>query len=75
MAQKPKVSKRMSDKDFGEVTGETLKEDRDLLEPLAKVWSDTRGIVSRRTPLERPRAWAGQIPEGSGWAPSGPPWK
>ena len=37
MAQKLRVSKQMSDKDFDKVTEEILKEDKDLLELLAKV--------------------------------------
>lgn len=37
MAQKMRVSKQMSDKDFDKVTEEILKEDKDLLELLAKV--------------------------------------
>ena len=37
MAQKLRVSKQMSDKDFDKVTEEILKEDKDLLDLLAKV--------------------------------------
>jgi hypothetical protein len=37
MAQKMRGSKQMSDKDFDRVTERLLKEDKDLLELLAKV--------------------------------------
>ena len=37
MAQKLRVSKQMSDKGFDKVTEEILKEDKDLLELLARV--------------------------------------
>ena len=37
MAQKLRVSKQMSDKDFDRVTEAILKVDKDLLELLAKV--------------------------------------
>lgn len=37
MAQKLRVRKQMSDKDFDRVTEWLLKEDKDLLELLAKV--------------------------------------
>ena len=37
MAQKLRVSKQMSDKDFDRVTEEIVKADKDLLELLAKV--------------------------------------
>ena len=37
MAQKLRVAKQMSDKDFDRVTERLLKEDKDLLELLSKV--------------------------------------